>query len=313
MKSKDGIMGFVVGDALGVPVEFERREDLDIEPIVDMIGHGTYNQPKGSFSDDSSMIFATIDSIINTDEIDYEDIMTCFLDWYKHGKYTPTGYCFDIGITTRIGLLNYEEGFHPVQCGGRDERDNGNGSLMRILPMAYYIGPKDSLEVEDVELIYDISKLTHGHPRSLISCHIYCEIACNLLKNDGNLREIMAQSFDNIKEYYKDHEFKDELIHFERILDKSIFDEDRDNISSKGYVITTLEAVIWSLANTTNYKDAVLKAVNLGRDTDTITAICGGIAGIYYGYDSIPEDWINSIIKKDEILDLLDKFDKFIN
>ena len=98
-----------------------------------------------------------------------------------------------------------------------------------------------------------------------------------------------------------------------RIIDKSIFDESRDNISSKGYVISSLEAALWSLVNTTNYKDAVLKAANLGEDTDTIAAISGGIAGIYYGYEHIPEDWVNSIIKKDKILDLLDKFDEIIN
>ncbi len=314
MKSKEGIMGFVVADALGVPYEFVKREDLDEYPINDMIGHGTYNQPKGSFSDDSSMILCTIDSIICKKEIDYDEIMSRFLKWYNDGEYTPNGKCFDIGKTTIKGLSNYEIGISPLKCGSKKERDNGNGSLMRILPIAYYIGPKDHLESEDVDLIYNISRLTHSHIRCLISCHIYCEIICNLLKNDGNLRELISKSIDNIIGYYKDKDEREEFNnHFRRIIDKSIFDESRDNISSKGYVISSLEAALWSLVNTTNYKDAVLKAANLGEDTDTIAAISGGIAGIYYGYEHIPEDWVNSIIKKDKILDLLDKFDEIIN
>ena len=247
-------------------------------------------------------------------KIDYDDIMAKFLMWYKQGKYTPNGECFDIGITTLDGLMNFEDGIDPLECGGRDSHDNGNGSLMRILPIAYYISPKDHLNSIDVELIYNISKLTHGHIRSLIACHIYCEIVCSLLKNDGDLMQIMEKSIDNINDYYNGSEYEDELKkHFRRIIDKSIFDEERNNISSKGYVVTTLEAVLWSLANSTSYRDAVLKAVNLGRDTDTVTAICGGIAGIYYGYENIPEEWIDSIIKKDKILALLDDFDNVIN
>ena len=297
MKVKDGIIGFIVGDALGVPVEFTSKSNLEKNPVVDMRGNGTYNQPKGTWSDDSSMTIATMESIVNKKGIDYEDIMNEFCQWRYNNKYTNSeDGRFDIGITTGEALSNYKYGISALESGCSGERDNGNGSLMRVLPLAF-------LKNIDYETIENISALTHAHKRSRIACVLYVEIAKSMIENDLTIKEHVELACDKIKEYYKDSE---ELMHFQKI-----FDNDLDDIIGKGYVIYTFECVVHSLLTTDNYKDAVLKAVNFGEDTDTNAAICGGLAGIYYGYDAIPIDWIESIAQIDEVLSLCEKYEAF--
>lgn len=297
MKVKDGICGFVVGDALGVPVEFYSRKELEENPVVDMEGYGTYNQPKGTWSDDSSMTIATMYSIVNKKCIDYADIMDEFCKWAFEGKHTPHGERFDIGNTTSRGLDRYRKGEEPLKSGGTSTHDNGNGSLMRILPLAY-------IPNIDYETIENISALTHGHDRSKIACVLYVEIAKSMLKNDLTIDEHINNACEKIKNYYEDNE---ELEEFNRIFNNDF----SEGIRSGGYVIDTIETVVYCLKNTDNYKDAVLMAVNFGIDTDTNAAICGGLAGIYYGFDEIPVDWIESIYKLDEILSLCEKFEAY--
>ena len=186
-----------------------------------------------------------------------------------------------------------------ILCGGNDEHDNGNGSLMRILPLAF-------IPNIDYETIENISGLTHGHLRSKIACVFYIEIAKSMLENELSIAEHVKLAENKIKEHYKD---SNELSHFSRIFNNDLNNE--DTISSKGYVISTFESVIYALETTDNFKDAVLKAVNLGRDTDTVGAICGGLAGIYYGYDSIPIHWIESIPKINQVLELCENYEAY--
>lgn len=301
MKVKDGIIGLIIGDALGVPVEFTSREYLKIDPVTKMEGYGTYNMPPGTWSDDSSMTIATMASIVNRNCIDYNDIMNEFVAWVESGKYTQYKDTFDYGTTTINGIYNYKNGIEAIKCGGIGERDNGNGSLMRILPLSF-------IPNIDYETIENISGLTHGHMRSKISCVFYVEIAKSMLENDLTIDEHIDLASTKIKEHYKD---SDELNHFNRIFNDDLNDE--DTISSKGYVISTFESVIYSLKNTDNFKDAVLKAVNLGYDTDTVGAICGGLAGIFYGYESIPIDWIDEIPKINQVIELCEKYEAYCN
>lgn len=295
MKVKDGIIGLVVGDALGVPVEFYSRAELKSNPITDMTGHGTYNMPKGTWSDDSSMTMATMNSIINKKGIDYTDIMKEFCKWKDNDEFYNQYERFDIGNTTIRGLMRFQEGADPLNCGGTSTHDNGNGSLMRILPLAF-------IPDIDYETIENVSALTHGHGRSKIACCLYIEIAKSMMKNDLTVKEHVKQACDKIFEYYEGNE---ELEHFQRIKDYDFSGE----IRSGGYVIDSLESSIYCLETTDNYKDAVLKAVNLGIDTDTTAAICGGLAGIYYGFDAIPIDWIETIPHIDRFFSLCEKFE----
>lgn len=297
MKVKDGIIGLIVGDALGVPVEFTSKREREMDPVTDMREYGTYHQPKGTWSDDSSMTIATMASITNRQEIDYDDIMTEFLNWAFDGKYTnSSSKTFDMGNTTRQSLSRYADGAPALKSGGKGERDNGNGSLMRILPLAYI---KDI----DYDTVEAVSSLTHAHEISRTACALYVEIAKSMIENDLEIKEHIERSCDKIRDYYKDSEV---LEKFERI-----FSNDLDDVRGRSFVVGSLECVIHCLLTTDSYKSAVLKAVNFGEDTDTTAAICGGLAGIYYGYDSIPQEWVNSINCIDEVKSLCAEYEEF--
>lgn len=295
MKVKDGITGLVVGDALGVPVEFTRKEILDENPVTGMMGNGTYNMPKGTWSDDSSMTLATMQSIVQKDGIDYDDIMNEFSLFVHEDKYTQYR-TFDYGTTTINAILDFDNGIDALKCGGAGERDNGNGSLMRILPMAFIPGI-------DYETIENVSALTHAHERSRIACVLYIEIARSMLSENLEISEHIERACEKIRDYYKG---SDELVHFKRI-----FENDLDEVESSGYVMKTLECVLNCLLTTSSFSEAVLKAVNYGKDTDTVGAICGGLAGIYYGFDDIPSDWISDIPQIEDVFDLCNDFESF--
>ena len=306
-KIENGIIGFAIGDALGVPAEFKSRDELKKNPIIDMIGGGAHNQVEGSFSDDTSMTLATIHSIIETGKIDTNDMADKFLKWYRSGEYTATGKLFDLGRTTIQALAKYELKIADANsCGGNGEYDNGNGSLMRMLPIAYYIYYK---KIKDDNIIYEmvreVSSITHAHEISILGCYIYTRYCMLLL--DGK---------DKIEAYKKLQQldysmFSDYAISkYNRILKSNIAEVIEDDISSSGYVVSTLEAVMWLFLNSTDYNTTILKAVNLGNDTDTIAAITGGFLGIYYGIENIKSEWKQTLRRYDYILDLCNRFDE---
>lgn len=297
----DGIMGLCVGDALGVPVEFMSREELEEEPVVDMRSYGTYNQPAGTWSDDTSMTLGLLDSL--SKGLDYDDIMKNFIRWFEGGDYTPFGQVFDVGIATRKALTRYLEGVPALECGGKSEYDNGNGSLMRILPTVFYLESIYGEDLEDgaFEIVGHLSSLTHAHRRSQIGCGIYISIAYMILR-DMDLKTAIDLGILKAVEYYRRQDgFKEEVELYRRLEGKDFDKTPRDEISSSGYVVSSLEASIWSLMTTSNYRDCVLKAVNLGKDTDTVAAIAGGLAGLYYGYEDIPKEWVEKIVRRDYI------------
>lgn len=292
-KFYNSIMGFVVGDALGVPYEFRKRGTFLAK---DMIGHGTYNQPVGTWSDDTSLTLATIDSLLCRGRIDLGDIMYKFSKWFYEGKYTPHGNVFDVGHTTRKAIENYADHLDPKRCGGYSVNDNGNGSLMRILPLAF-------LDCSFYE-IYSVSALTHGHIISEIACELYVLIARNLIEGK-NISDAIKEATSKMGFALKNNK------EFHRI--PKIGELHRKEIKSTGYVVDTLEAALWCLLTTNSYKDCVITAVNLGDDTDTIAAVAGGLAGIIYGVGGnkgIPEEWISKIAQKSSIEKLCVAFEK---
>ena len=327
---KEGIIGAIVGDALGLAVQFEPREYRDRDPVTDMRGHGVFDKPAGSWSDDSSLILATIDGLSKCLEnhkeddsslneiIDYEIIMKNFSKWLNEGEFTPYGYAYDIGGATMDGIQRYDNGTEPILSGGIGEGDNGNGSLMRILPIAFfihYLSQKYSFdEDEKMTAIHNLSSLTHRHRRTQLCCGIYVNIALEFIENYENecnlgLEELISNGINKSKEYYfNNDDFKGELHHFDRVFSLNIHNLPRDEIKSGGYCISSLEASIWCLLNNENYRDTLLQAVNLGYDTDTTACIVGGLAGIYYGYEDIPNDWINQLAKLDYIEELVNDF-----
>ena len=305
----EGVMGLCVADALGVPVEFNSRERLKSNPVKDMRGYGTHDQPPGTWSDDTSLTLCLLDSLASG--LDYKDIMTKFQSWLTEGAYTPHGEVFDVGIATRESIMRFMVGTEALECGCVAERSNGNGSLMRILPLIFYIQSLYGTDFQETEeafrIIHDVSALTHAHKRSQIACGIYLSIASMLI---GNMNLSIAVDLGIYKafEYYKGKpDFKTELSHFKRISDKNFRETNVTEIKSSGYVVDTLEAAIWCLINTGSYKDCVLMAVNLGDDTDTVAAVAGGLAGLYYGSENIPIEWTAKVARKDYVEELSDR------
>jgi ADP-ribosyl-[dinitrogen reductase] hydrolase len=297
---KDALFGLAVGDALGVPVEFKSREAVRQNPVTDMKGYGTYNLPPGTWSDDSSLAFCLAEAL--THDFDLNTIGENFQKWLYQNYWTPNGHVFDVGISTQQAIHHLSTGTRPDLAGGFDEDENGNGSLMRILPLLFYI--KDKAIDERYRITKSVSSITHGHIRSVIACFYYLEFARQLLNKENKI-SIYKNLKTNISEYLHSLLINPkEISLFDRLLKGNIQDLPEEEIYSSGYVLHTLEASIWCLLTTDNYKDAVLKAVNLGQDTDTTGAVTGGLAGLLYGVDEIPADWISQLARREDIDDL---------
>lgn len=298
-KIKAVMIGHAVGDAIGVPVEFCSREEIAKNPVTDMRGFGTYPVPAGAWSDDTSMSLCALDSL-SKGVIDHDEIMDNFVRWASNDEFTPTGEMFDIGRTCLTAIRNFLEvdGRPALECGLTDERSNGNGSLMRIHPFALYAFVKGGTLGKSLDIIREGSIMTHAHPRTIYACGIYAMVFWEILKGADKAKvlseiENSAVLFDGI--------YPEESDHFEWAFHKKLASKSADEISSSGYVVHTLEAALWCLLTTNSYKECVLKAVNLGEDTDTVAAVAGGLAGAMYGYDAIPEEWRNTLIRREYI------------
>ena len=309
MKVESGIIGFVIGDTMGVPVEFNSREKLLLNPVTEMLEYGTHNMPRGCWSDDTSMTLVTMDSIIKCKEINTNDMADRFIKWYRNEEYTATGIMFDIGTTTRQALVKYQRGIDIAsKCGGEREYDNGNGSLMRMLPIAYYCYLKGLEDTEILKIVKEVSGITHRHPISILGCYIYVRLAIELLKG----KELL-QAYQEIKKLDYSYFTEDTIYKYERILNNNIGLYNINEISSNGYIVSTLEAVIWALINSKSFNETIIKAINLGEDTDTVGACVGGLAGIYYGIENINQKWKDDILRYDYIINMCNEFEKVIN
>jgi ADP-ribosyl-[dinitrogen reductase] hydrolase len=304
-KVLSGLMGVCVGDALGVPVEFTSRSERLQSPVTSMLGYGTWDQPPGTWSDDSSLTLCLAECLCEAYSLDA--IARSFYLWYTEGYWGAHGKVFDIGGTTRQAIISWHRGTSPLKAGGTDERSNGNGSLMRILPMAYFYQTLTFGEL--IERVHQVSCITHGHLRSQMACGIYISIAVELLAGIEP-KAAYLQGLEKIQAIYSDIEYATEKPHFDRVFSGKIAHLAIGEINSGGYVIDTLEASLWCLLNSSSYAEAVLQAVNLGGDTDTTGAVTGGLAGIYYGWENIPRQWRDQIARKQDIIDLANRLAK---
>ncbi|WP_420153937.1 ADP-ribosylglycohydrolase family protein [Siphonobacter sp.] len=306
------LIGTAVGDAMGVPVEFTTRNFLKNKPVEGMRAYGTHHQPAGTWSDDSALTYQTIETLIQG--LDYRILANRFLNWYLHGEWTAHGSVFDIGISTRNALDRLEQGVEPLKAGETSELCNGNGSLMRMLPLAFYFHyqqPKLSLD-ERFAIVRNVSSLTHGHIRSVIACFVLVSFAQELLagKEKVEAYRTIQQSLGSFPEQICS---ADECELFARILKEDLIQLSEKEIYSSGYVLHSLEAALWSFLTTDTYSDAVLRAVNLADDADTTGSVTGGLAGLYYGLEGIPVDWVQTLARLEDIEDLAGRFTRFLH
>ncbi|MDO9084698.1 MAG: ADP-ribosylglycohydrolase family protein [Anaerolineaceae bacterium] len=284
------LLGLAVGDAVGTTVEFKSRGSF--EPVTDMTGGGPFGLPPGAWTDDTSMALCLATSLLEKNGFDAEDQMGRYWRWYQEGYLSSTGRCFDIGTTTLNALENFHSLGNPFS-GSTDPKSAGNGSIMRLAPVVMLYYP-------DLEAIlhYSVksSRTTHAALECLEACQLFGGILYRALQAE-NKRDVLVEK---------------DLIHFNSESLKEIafgdyFEKVESQILGTGYVVRSLEAALWSFWTTETYEEAILKAVNLGDDSDTTAAICGQVAGAFYGETGIPKHWLEKLVMREEIEDLAEK------
>ena len=307
MNSRNGIIGFAIGDAFGVPLKFMSREKLFENPTTQMIDGGSHDQPLGTWSDETSTTLATMESIIKSFGISTIDIGNRLTEWMEHSKYTAGGERFDIERTTLIALSRFEKDGQPFESGSAAEDSNGNGSLMRMLPIAYYCYSANMQQSEIFSSVKKVSSITHAHDVSILGCYIYVLYAMELLAGKSKYdayKEIQRANYSQFS--------RGSIDMYNRFLKKNIEELPIEAIRSTNYIVDTLEAVLWTFLNTDSFNQAIIGAVNLGGSTDTVGACTGGLAGIFYGLESINPEWRIDLKKYTYIRAMCEEFDEIL-
>lgn len=299
------IIGSAIGDALGEPVEFCTREELMKEPVTDFRANPLLGLPEGStWSDDTSMVLATLDAL-SSGMLNYDLVMLNFGKWSYRGDYTPKNFMFDIGSICSKAIDNYFAFHKPyTECGLTDEMSNGNGSLMRIHPFTLFLAEKEMTVGEKINIIHNASALTHAHERSKVGCGIFSFVLWELLKRQE--KASVYRGLEKAKAFYNENDYK-EINAYADLFLPDFADFPCEKIKSTGYVVDTLSSALWCLLTTESYEECVLKAVNLGDDTDTVGAVAGAFAGALYGYDAIPRKWRDRLLKREYMEKLCEK------
>ncbi len=284
-RATGAFLGLAVGDAVGTTLEFRPRDAQ--ARVEDMVGGGPFDLPAGSWTDDTTMALALAESLAASETLDCRDLMDRFVRWWKEGEYSCTGSCFDIGNTTSAALSRYLRTDDPL-AGSTDPRSAGNGSLMRLAPVALrYRVDRSQLDFCAAEQ----SRTTHAAEEAVDACRAFAEMLADAIAGSPRADLLAPRHFDGAPAVA-------------RVLGGSWRGKARHEISSSGYVIDTLEAAIWSVARTADFRSAVLLAANLADDADTVAAVTGQLAGALYGLSGIPDGWLDRLAWKDRLLDL---------
>lgn len=279
------LVGLAVGDAVGMPLEFKPRDSVAL--LVDMIGGGPFDLQPGEWTDDTSMALCLADSLIAGDgAFDPADLMRRFVGWRERGDNAVNGRgCFDIGATVRAALDRYQQDGDPF-AGSDDPRSGGNGSLMRLAPAAVRFWN----EPERLPAIAaDQSRTTHAAVEAVDACVVFAELLAQAIA--GRPRSEVLRP--------RNGGWSGAI---EAIASGSWRGKPRAKIASSGYVVHSLEAALWAVGSTGDFASAVLKAANLGEDSDTTAAIAGQLAGALYGLGGIPAHWLDQLAERDRII-----------
>ncbi len=277
------LLGLAVGDAVGTTLEFEPRPG---KPVVeDMVGGGPFRLPPGGWTDDTSMALALADSLATCGTLDCRDLMDRFVRWWQEGENSHTGACFDIGLTIQQALSRYLETGDPL-AGSTHPRSAGNGSLMRLAPVALRFWDD---RAQLTQAASEQSRTTHGAEEAVDACRAFAELLADAIAGSPRPRVLAPRTFEGAKAIAE-------------IMGGGWRGKKRDQIASTGYVVHTMEAAIWSVARTGDFRNAVLLAANLGDDADTVAAVAGQLAGALYGLSGIPAAWRERVLWRDRIL-----------
>lgn len=297
-----GLWGLLVGDAVGVPYEFHNPSELPPFAQLDMCPPPAFERahahvPNGTWSDDGAQALVLLASLLKQQGLDLEDFAQGLVRWYKYGYMAVNLQVFDVGIQTAAAIRRIIQGYPAEQAGANDEQANGNGSLMRVLPLALW---HQGTDAELIELAQLQSVVTHRHKRSQVCCALYCLWARGLL-NAQTLDVAWQHAVNTLRAYYgESSDYSAELEFYIRPDDKPIG-------QGSGYVVDSMRSARMVLQRETSYETVIKAAIALGHDTDTTACIAGGIAGIYYGLDAIPISWMQALRGKEMVEPLINQ------
>ncbi|HIC7209560.1 ADP-ribosylglycohydrolase family protein [Burkholderia stabilis] len=290
---RGGLLGLLVGDALGVPYEFHDAESIPPPAAIDMTPpHGFERAhdgvPPGTWSDDGAQALALLDALLHDRDLNLDTFAGNLQDWFHRGAFTPDGRVFDVGLQTQRAFHALAAGKAPAGAGPDGERDNGNGSLMRCFPVVMVAASRD----EAIRLACKQSLVTHGHVRSQLCCALYCLTALGIVEGLSAPDAVRAAEDDLLARYERTND---------EIELKVVLDGRFDAPQGSGYVVDSFWSSIHCLLSTGSYEDCVKRAIALGNDTDTTAAIAGSLAGALYGERALPERWIATLRGKEKV------------
>jgi ADP-ribosyl-[dinitrogen reductase] hydrolase len=298
---RGALYGALVGDALGLPVEFSTRAERDADPVVGMGAWGMHHQPAGTWSDDGALVPCTAEGV----RVDFSKsrLEGLYVRWMTEGRWAAHGEVFDIGNATRAALGRLADGVPIERAGETGEGQNGNGSLMRILPVALRFHRSSPSQL--AEMAMAASAITHAHVRSQLACAFYCQVVVELLRG---IEPLVAyrNAIAKLSPLFEAHPREQNA--FARLLTGDLPNTPRADICASGYVIHTLEAALWCLLTQPCLSSAVLAAGNLGDDTDTTGCVAGGLAGAAYGVGAVPPEWLAALPRRRDLDSLIGDF-----
>jgi ADP-ribosyl-[dinitrogen reductase] hydrolase len=295
---RGALLGLAVGDALGTTLEFKAPGTF--KPITDMVGGGPFGLRPGQWTDDTSMALCLAESLIEKRGFDPKDQMDRYCRWWKEGYLSSTGTCFDIGITVKTALAYYLRTGEPF-AGSPDPFTAGNGSLMRLAPVVLAFRRNFELAIHNAG---ESSRTTHAAPTTVDACRYFAGLLLGAL--EGRSKEELLSSFfcpAPDRAYWKRHSLSPEIA---EIADGSFKQKEPPVIIGSGFVVRSLEAVLWAFHRSDSFRERALLAVNLGNDADTTGAIYGQLAGAFYGADAISEDWVERLARREFIAETAD-------
>ena len=281
-RAKGALIGLALGDAVGTTLEFERRDTQP--PVTDLVGGGPFGLAAGEWTDDTSMALCLADSLLAAGGLDVRDLTERFCRWREHGYNSATGECFDIGITTAGALDSFRATGEPLS-GSTDPHSAGNGSLMRLSPVAirWWRDPARAVEAARLQ-----SRTTHGAPQAVEACALFAELLVEAI--GGAPKETVLRTRD----------WRGDAAIAE-VAAGSWRAKERGAISSSGYVLHTLEAALWCVGRSGSIEEALILAANLAGDADTVAAVTGQLAGALWGMSGAPAAWLGKLAWRDRI------------
>lgn len=281
-RAKGALVGLALGDALGTTLEFARRDTKP--PVTDLVGGGPFRLGAGEWTDDTSMALCLADSLLERGMLDARDLMERFLRWYEEGHNSVTGECFDIGVTTKGALQVFRDTGEPLS-GSTDPQSAGNGSLMRLAPVAIRWW-HDRPQATDAARLQ--SRTTHGAVQAVEACTLFAELLVEAIAGASKETVLLARDWSGDARIAE-------------VAAGSWRAKERDAISSSGYVLHTLEAALWCVGRSESIEEALTLAANLADDADTVAAVTGQLAGALWGVSGAPAGWLDSLAWREHI------------